>query len=121
MHSLTDCAEAIVTCEEVANILKYGVFQLTKFVPNDCEILKTFPQSKITASCSVINLDLDNIVLERALGALWEPQIDILRSKLFPLTKKGILSFLSSTFDSLIILTPSILETRLVLQKLNGN
>ena len=79
---------------------------MTKFVSNDREILKSLPQDDLSANCQSVNLDLDKILLERAV------------MKPFPLSKRRLLSFISSLFGSLGLLTPSVLEAKLILQQL---
>ena len=79
---------------------------MTKFVSNDRGILKSLPQDDLSANCQSVNLDLDKILLERAV------------MKPFPLSKRRLLSFISSLFGSLGLLTPSVLEAKLILQQL---
>ena len=79
---------------------------MIKFVSNDTEILKSLPQDDLSANCQSVNLDLDKILLERAV------------MKPFPLSKRRLLSFISSLFGSLGLLTPSVLEAKLILQQL---
>ena len=62
--------EAINICKEIFEILKKVGFHLTKFVSNDRKILKYIPQDGLSANCQSVNLDLDKIPFERALGIL---------------------------------------------------
>lgn len=84
--------------------LKEWWLSVTKFLSDDHKILKAFPQPEIPAT---IDLDLDNILVERALRVLLDPQINILQIKIvqktnnFPPTKRGTLSFISSKLDLL--------------------
>ena len=73
LGSFSSQAEAINICKEISEILKKGGFHLTKFVSNDRGILKSLPQDNLSANCQSVNLDLDKIPLERALGILWNP------------------------------------------------
>ena len=67
-------------------------------------------------------MDLNTNVTERALGMIWDIKNDIfkfkLKSKEYPNTKRGILSLVASIFDPLGVLTPSILEAKLIIQSL---
>ena len=114
-------AEAINICKEISKILKKGEFHLIKFISNDREILKSLPQDDLSANCQSVNLDLDKTPLERALRILWNPDKDTIKVRVvmkpFPLLKRGLLSFISSGFDPLRLLTPSMLETKLILQQ----
>ena len=53
--------------------LKEFCLSVTKFMSNDHKILKAFPQSEIPVRCSAIDLDLYNILVERALRVLQNP------------------------------------------------
>ena len=95
-------------------------FNLTKFLSNSHKILKSLPNSIL--SPKLVDLDLDKIPLERALGILWDPNEDVLKVKVLykevPNTKRGILSFTSSIFDPLGMISPAILESKLLIQEL---
>ena len=95
---------------------------MTKFVSNDRDILKSLPQDDLSANCQSVNLDLEKILSERALVILWNPNNDTVKVKAvvkaFPLLKRGLLNFISSVFDPLGLLTPSMLEAKLILQQL---
>ena len=109
--------EAINTCKEISKILKKGGFHFTKYVSNEREILKSLPQDDLSANCQSVILDLDKIPLERALGIN-----DTIKGKAvmkpFPPSKRGLLSFISSVFDPPGLLTPSMLEAKLIFQQL---
>ena len=95
---------------------------MTKFVSNDTEILKSLPQDDLSANCQSVNVDLEKIPLQWALGTLWNPDNDTIKVKTvmkpFPLSKRGLLCFISSVFDPLGLLTPSVLEAKLILKQL---
>lgn len=79
LDSFSSQSETIKICKEICEILKKGGFHLGKFVSNDKEILKALPQEDLSTNCQSVNLDLDNIPLERALGILWDPDNDIFK------------------------------------------
>ena len=95
---------------------------MIKFVSNDTEILKSLPQDDLSANCQSVNVDLEKIPLQWALGTLWNPDNDTIKVKTvmkpFPLSKRGLLCFISSVFDPLGLLTPSVLEAKLILKQL---
>ena len=67
LNSFPDLEAAIKVIVEVIQLLKLGGFNLTKFVSNNSEIDKyTHQQSPIAKD--LINLDLDETPIERALG-----------------------------------------------------
>ena len=100
--------------------IKEGGFRLTKWTSNDSRILDSLPLSEISAAS--VNLDLDDINIEHALGILWNSKMDMLQIKVSDrettMTKRGILSYTSSIFDPLGILSPIILEPKLIIQSL---
>ena len=65
------------------------------------QILKVLQSQEVFLT--LINLDFNDISIERALGVLWNPGSDALQIKVtakdVPLTSKGILSYTSSIFD----------------------
>ena len=95
---------------------------MIKFVSNDKEILKSLAQDDLSANCQSVNLDLDKISLERALDILRNPDNNKIKVKAVmkpsPPSKRGLLSFISSVFGPLGLLTPSMLEAKLILQQL---
>ena len=111
---------AITTISNVRELLKSSGFNLTKFASNSNVILKSIPQSKL--SPNLVNLDLDEMPVERTLGVLWDPSQDTLKIKAINKdvteTKRGILSFVSSIFDPLGIIAPVVLEPKLIIQEL---
>ena len=118
--SFTDRINAIKTIHDVINILNTGGFRLHKWISNDREILLSLQNSEI--SSKVVDLELNDLPIERALGLLWDPQKDVLQIKAvdknLTISKRGILSFLSSTFDPLGMIAPAILEPKLIIQEL---
>ena len=121
LDSFPGLEEAIKVILEVVQLLKLDGFNLTKFVSNNSEIVKYTRQQSPTAK-NLVNLDLDETPIERALGVLWDPKQDVLQiktvSKEVPNTKRGILSFVSSIFDPLGILSPSLIEPKQIIQDL---
>ena len=69
---------------------------------------------------SIVNLDLQNTPIKRTLGVLWGMENDLLKVKTIQkdisMTKRGLLSLVSSIFDSLEILTRAIIEPKQIIQ-----
>ena len=82
--------------------------------------MSALPSAELSPSS--INLDLEDTSIERVLGILWNPRKGSLQIKVskreVSLTKRGILSYLSSIFDPFGILTPIILEAKAIIQSL---
>ena len=115
LDSFTNRINAIKTIHDVINILNTGGFRLHKGISNDREILLALPNSEIPLK--VVDLELNDLLIKRALGLLWDPQKDVLQIKAgdknLPVSKRGILSFISSIFDPLRMIAPAILEPKL--------
>ena len=69
-----------------------------------------------------LDLDLDQLPLERALGVYWDVQSDTFKFKALqaykPSTKRGVLSVVSSLFDPLAFLSPFVFTAKILLQEL---
>ncbi|XP_057294522.1 uncharacterized protein LOC130623032 [Hydractinia symbiolongicarpus] len=119
LDSMKTVDEAVSIAKTVTEALKSCGFRLTKYLSNSCEILKCFPNTETVIN---VNLDLNKLPTERVLGMLWNPNTDYFTFKVVnkpsPETKRGILSLTSSIFDALGILTPFILEGKLIIQSL---
>ena len=71
---------------------------------------------------SLVSLDLDNLPMERTLGVQWNVDQDhftfnvVCKDK--PLTKRGVLSNVSSIYDPLGVVGPYVLVAKLLLQEI---
>ena len=87
---------------------------------NNKKIVKSITLTK--CSSKIINLDLDNIPVEKVLGIIWDPQKDILRmkgvTKNVALTKTISLSFISSTYNPVGLIALATLEPKLIIRDL---
>ena len=90
------------------------------WIAKNREILRSLPVSKF--SSKIVNLELDEIPIERALGLLRNPLNDLLQikavNKTLPTSKRDTLSFISFIFDPLEIFAPATLEPKLIVQEL---
>ena len=81
---------------------------------NSKHILQNLPPAE--RSQKVVKLDLNNKPIQRAFGIIRDPQEDILQIRAInkdnKLTKRGSLSFISSIYDPIRIISPLILEPR---------
>ena len=90
------------------------------WIAKNREILRSLPVSKF--SSKIVNLELDEIPIERALGFLRNPLNDLLQikavNKTLPTSKRDTLNFISFIFDPLEIFAPATLEPKLIVQEL---
>ena len=120
LKSFPNVADLINLSRRVMSVLQYHGFRLMKWISKSPEILHSRPTSEI--SKNIISLYLNTLTVERALGMIWDINQDTLTFKPvtreYPNSKRGILSLVSSVFDPLGILTPSLLELKLIIQEL---
>ena len=120
LKSMSNETDLIKLVGGVIATLKTCSFRLSKFVSNSIKVLKHLPATEI--SPKYVNLDLNSLSSERTLGLIWNIDKDTFTFKpvwkKLPNTKRGILSIVSSTFDPLGILTPSLIEAKYIIQQL---
>ena len=107
-------------------LLQKGGFKLTKWLSNDREVLTAIPEGE--RASSVVNLDVDDLPTETALGLKWNVEEDVftwavdddtlVQTRGKAITRCGILSAVSSLFDPLGMIAPFIMKAKLLLQEL---
>ena len=109
LDSFPTTQKAITTCIEVIKTFSSGGFKLTKFISNSIKNLKELLPYDASQKHSIVDLDLQNTPIQRALGVLWDTENDLLKVKTIqkdiPMTKRSLLSLVSLIFDPLRILT----------------
>jgi len=112
--------KAISLAHELMALLEKGGFRLTKWASNSREVLASIPEDK--RARPTVNLDLDELPIERALGVLWNVEKDVFQFEVFkpdkPATKRGILSAISSLYDPMGFICPVVLEAKKIMQRL---
>ena len=120
LKSVRDETSATKLQKKLTALLARGGFRLTKWSSSSREVLSQIPNQEM-ASPSV-NLDLDELPVERSLGLLWNTETDSFRfavsSRQSAPTKRGVLSQVSSVFDPLGVLAPFLLPAKCLIQDL---
>lgn len=113
LKSVATVSEATSLIENTKSICARGGMRLHKFISNSKEVIaKIAPDDRAKG---VKDLDLHNDVLpiERALGVQWCVESDTFQFRIVlqdkPLTRRGILSTISSVYEPLGFLAPVIL------------
>ena len=114
------CSEAAINLREpLCKLLQKG-FRLTKWLSNDKDVLDTTPKSERAPSVLDVDLDADDLPLERTLGVQWNMETDMFTFKMVPkdkpYTRRGILSVTSSIFDPLGLVAPVVLPAKKLIQ-----
>ena len=127
MKSTETTADATLLVHKVKEQLSNGGFHLTKWCSNDRRVLAVVPQPE--RAKSVVNLELDQLPTQSALGLKWDIEDDkfvrevsdqlMSATSKVPLTKRGMVSVVYSLFDSLGFIAPYIIKAKLLLQTLN--
>ena len=118
LKSVSSKEEALHLYKKLTDLLRKGGFNLTKWLSNCSAVLNKIPENE--RSASVFNLNKDASL--RVLGVKWDFTSDNFQFetciKPKPLTRRGILSIVSSLFDPLGFVAPVILCAKLLLQDL---
>ena len=122
LKAVADGHEGIRLIQELRSMLAEGGFRLTKLASNSRKVLESIPVDERAKSVTHLDLVSDNLPYEKALGIIWNLQDDILIFKVVvkdkPLTRRGMLSSVSSLFDPLGLVTPFTVRGRMLMQEL---
>ena len=122
LKSVPSVSEAVELVANVKQMCSKGGFRLHKFVSNRKEVIRRIPESERADGVKALDLDLDSLPLERALGVQWCVETDCFQFTIElqdkPCTRRGILSTVSSIFDPLGFVAPLLLEGKSILQDL---
>lgn len=127
MKSKSTTEEATVLVSQLRELLARGGFRLTKWYSNEREVLATTPESE--RAKSVVNLALEKLPTETALGLKWNIEEDkfvwevtekmLQRVSQEPVTRRGIVSAVYSLFNPLGFIAPYAMKAKLLLQTLS--
>jgi len=123
LKSVQSVSEAQKVQEKITLLLKTGGFNLSKWISNSKEVIESIPVNERAKKIQALNLDLDKLPNDRALGVQWRPENDSLGFKTVdkekPATRQGCLPIVSSVYDPLGFAGPFIVPTKLILQDLS--
>lgn len=112
--------EAIKASKEYSSLLKRGGFHLNQWMSSSRRVLAALP--KVDLSNPLLNIDLEDLPVERTLGVLYDSECDvfIFKINLDPEanTKRRILSVVATVYDPLGFLSPVILIAKKILQEI---
>ena len=122
LASVPSESQAVALYRDLRAICARGGFQLKKWISNSRKVLAAIPEGERAKEVKELDLNYDTLPVERALGVQWCVQSDTFKFKIKvqdrPLTRRGILSVLSSIYDPLGVLVPVVLKAKLILQDL---
>ena len=122
LHSAENEDEELEVIMKVIKICAAGGFRLTKFASKSRKILQNIQPEELAKDFKELNLSSEKLPVERALGVCWMIENDSLGFRINlqdkPLTRRGILSTISSIYDPLGLVGPFLLAGKILLQKL---
>ncbi|XP_049329531.1 uncharacterized protein LOC125794101 [Astyanax mexicanus] len=122
LKSVDTEANAIQLYKELKALCAAGGFNLTKWSSNSRAVLAHIPECEMAKEVKDLDLDLEDLPIERALGVHWSAENDVFKfhvaPKEQPCTRRGILSTVSSMYDPLGFLAPVTFPAKHLLQEL---
>lgn len=122
LKSVATVSEAASLIENTKSICAKGGMRLHKFISNSKEVIAKIAPEDRAKGVKDLDLHSDVLPIERALGVQWCVESDTFQFRIVlqdkPLTRRGILSTVSSVYDPLGFLAPVILTGRRILQGL---
>ena len=121
LKSVNTTEEGIHMAKELCRLLAKGGFRLTKWVSNDKEVLNSIPETEKAKTVKSLDLDLERLPVERALGVIWDTESDVFSIQIKPqvpvYTRRGLLRVVSSVYDPLGLISPVVLQAKFLLQQ----
>ena len=122
MKSVATVEQARGLISSTKLLCQKGGFHLHKFTSNNSEVLNSIPPEDRAADKRNPSLVSNDPAIERALGVHWCIESDTLQFRIElkdkPLSRRGILSTVSSIYDPLGLVAPVILQGKRILQEL---
>ena len=120
LKSVPSVENALNIVQELPKLLERGGFHLTKWISNRWEVMSVIPKEE--RAPTIVDLDLDKLPVNRALGVRWDVEKDKFGFKVSSrgslATRRKVLSFVSSIYDPLGIVAPLLLPAKKFLQEL---
>ena len=125
LKSVATVADAVSLIQNTKDIRAKGGMRLHKFISNSKEVIATIDREDRAKELEDLDLNSDRLPVERALGVQWCVETDSFHFRITlqdtPLTRRGILSTVSSVYDPLGFLALFILTGKQILQQLCRN
>lgn len=122
LTSVLAISEAIELIEDSQALCASAKLRLHKFASNRKDVLEALPKDDRAKDLKDLDLRHDALPVQRSLGTYWCIESDTLGFRIElkdkPLSRRGILSTISSVYDPLGIVSPVILTGKKILQDL---
>lgn len=122
LRSFETVKEAIQLINGARVMCSKGNLRLHKLISNSREVMESIPKSEQAKEVKNLDLNFEELPIERALGIQWCVESDNFQFRLMinekPMTRRGILSTVASIFDPLGCLAPFVLLGKQILQQM---
>jgi hypothetical protein len=122
LKSVETPLEALNLIESSNKLCAQGGFRLHKYISNSMDVVNNIPPDERAKGIQNIDLTCNVLPIEHALGVQWCVESDTFQFRVElkdrPLTRRGILSTVSSIFDPLGMVAPLLLTGKKILQEL---
>ncbi len=122
LKSVPSEEDAVVMVKALSDFCLKGGFTLTKWISNSRTVLQTIKVEHRAKDWKELDLDRDELPVERALGIQWCVELDTFKFKMMvkehPQSRRGLLSVICSVYDPLGFLAPVTLPAKVMLQEL---
>ena len=122
LFSVETVEEAIKLVKETRELCTKGKLRLHKFVSNSREVLQTIPVSERAAVIREVDLNKEDLPVERALGIRWCVESDSFNFEIQcqkqACSRRGILSMVASIYDPMGFIAPFVLIGKMILQEM---
>ena len=122
LKSVASIEEAAELVKEIEEMCKRGGFHLQKFTSNRKEVIEHILVSDRAEGIKHLDFSCEALLMEHDLGVQWCIESGVFKFMISlkdrPCTQRGILSTISSIFDSPSFIAPLLLEGKTILQEL---
>ena len=122
LKSLPDKEKTLSLIDNSIAMCRKGGVRLCKFVSNERDVIDHLAPEERAKDLKDINMVSDKLPVERALGITWCIESDSFKFRIIlkdrPLTRRGVLSSVSSLYDPLGFIAPVVLAGKQILQQM---
>ena len=122
LKSVDTVEHATTLIQQTKEMCAKGGLRLHKFTSNSKDVIAAIPREDRATTLKNLDLHNDRLPVERALGVYWCVESDTFQMHITlqdtPLTRRGILSTISSIYDPLGFVAPVLLVGKQLLQEL---
>ncbi|XP_028847241.1 uncharacterized protein LOC114796892 [Denticeps clupeoides] len=123
LASTETAEEAIKVLTSAQSMLAQSNLKLHKIASNDHKVVEAFPAAERAKDLKDLDLEKDNIPLQRSLGVLWNLENDCftfhVTTEQKPFIRRGVLAIVNSLYDPLGFVSPITMQGKALLRELS--